>query len=97
MLYDEDVISIIKANIDLIGRNTHYFQHDVFHPGNIILTDDMNLMVIDLYRWDVEDPYEEFFKVIYLSANTSPYFAMGQIDGYFDHQVPLVFCKTLAV
>jgi aminoglycoside phosphotransferase (APT) family kinase protein len=40
---DEDVISFIKANIDLIGRNTHSFQHGDFHPGNLILTDDMNL------------------------------------------------------
>lgn len=96
MPYDEDVISFIKANIHLIGRNTHSFLHGDFHPGNLILTDDMNLGVIDFNRWDVEDPYEEFYKVTYFSANNSPYFAKGQIDGYFDHQVPLEFWKTLA-
>jgi aminoglycoside phosphotransferase (APT) family kinase protein len=94
---DEDVISFIKTNIDMIGRNTHSFQHGDFHPGNLILTDDMDLGVIDFNRWDVNDPYEEFYKVTYFSANISPYFAKGQIDGYFDHQVPLEFWKTLAV
>lgn len=97
MPLDEDVISFIKANIDLIGRNKHSFQHGDFHPGNLILTNDMNLGVIDFNRWDVEDPYEEFYKVTYFSANVSPYFAKGQIDGYFDHQVPLEFWQSLAV
>lgn len=97
MPLDEDVISFIKENIDSIGKNKPTFQHGDFHPGNLILTDDMNLGVIDFNRWDVEDPYEEFYKVSYFSANISPYFAKGQIDGYFDYQVPLEFWQTLAV
>ena len=95
--FDEDVITFIRTNIEMIGRNTPTFLHGDFHPGNLILTDDLNLGVIDFNRWDLEDPYEEFYKVTYLTAHISPDFVKGQIDGYFDYQVPLAFWQTLAV
>ena len=60
---DEDAISYVKNNIDLIWRKNPVYQHGDFHPGNLIYMPDGQIGVIDFNRWEVGDPYEEFYKL----------------------------------
>ena len=48
------------------------------------------------FRNDIGDPWEEFNRIVW-SAQVSPSFASGMIDGYFDHKVPDLFWKLLAI
>ncbi|PKK93457.1 MAG: aminoglycoside phosphotransferase [Tenericutes bacterium HGW-Tenericutes-6] len=94
---DEKVIAYIKDHIDLMGKQRSTFQHGDFHPGNLILTKDHEIGVIDFNRWDVSDPYEEFYKLECFSAAISHPFARGQLDAYFDDDIPYTFFETLKV
>jgi len=55
-----------------------------------------HLMIIDFQRNDFGDPWEEFNRIVW-SAQASPYFASGIVDGYFQNDVPLDFWKLLAL
>lgn len=94
---DEKVIDFIKAHIDWIGKEKSTFQHGDFHPGNLILTKDMAIGVIDFNRWDINDPYEEFYKLECFSSSISIPFSKGQLDAYFDEEIPDAFWKALSV
>ncbi|NCU33492.1 MAG: aminoglycoside phosphotransferase, partial [Candidatus Moranbacteria bacterium] len=94
---DQKVIEYIKKNIHRMGRQPSTFQHGDFHPGNLILTKDFTLGLIDFNRWDVLDPYEEFYKLECFSSAISIPFSKGQLDAYFDAQIPYDFWETLAV
>ena len=52
------------------------------------------LFVIDFDRPDAGDPWEEFNRIVW-SAQLSPAFARGTVDGYFDGAPPLAFWKLL--
>jgi len=94
---DSQVIDFIKKNIHLMGRQCSTFQHGDFHPGNLILTKNNTIGVIDFNRWDVLDPYEEFYKLESFSTSISIPFSRGQLDAYFNHNIPQEFWETLAV
>jgi aminoglycoside phosphotransferase (APT) family kinase protein len=94
---DQQVIDFIKKHIHLMGNQPSTFQHGDFHPGNLILTNDFRVGVIDFNRWDVLDPYEEFYKLECFSSAISIPFSKGQIDAYFNHHIPRDFWETLAV
>jgi aminoglycoside phosphotransferase (APT) family kinase protein len=94
---DELAIHFIKTNIHKIWRNNPVYQHGDFHPGNLILTPDMQLGVIDFNRWEVGDPYEEFYKLESFATEVSIPYCIGQIDAYFDDSIPSEFWETLAV
>lgn len=94
---DQTVIDFIKSNIHYIGNQEPTFQHGDFHPGNLILTKEGKVGVIDFNRWDIADPYEEFYKLECFSSAISVPFSKGQIDAYFNHKVPNDFWRTLAV
>lgn len=94
---DEKIISFVKENIHLLDHRKPTFQHGDFHPGNLILTKDHEIGVIDFNRWDVADPYEEFYKVSLLSSLVSIPFCIGQIEAYFNNDIPESFWKILSV
>jgi len=48
------------------------------------------------HGFDLGDPWEEFNRIVW-SAQVSPSFASGMIDGYFDDKVPDLFWKLLAI
>jgi len=52
------------------------------------------LIVIDFDRYDFGDPWEEFNRITF-SAKLSPYFATGQLRGYFDVEPPEEFFRLL--
>ena len=94
---DEKVISFVKENIHLLDKQKPTLQHGDFHPGNLILLDNKDIGVIDFNRWDFADPYEEFYKLGIFSSALSIPFCIGQIESYFDDDIPQSFWRVLAV
>lgn len=68
--------------------------HGDYHAGNIIEGVEGALWVIDWIYNLIGDPIEDFVR-IFVSADKSPEFAKGQIDGYFDRVIPLCFWHKL--
>lgn len=94
---DETAIQYVKDNIDKLWMEPPVYLHGDFHPGNLILTPQKTLGVIDFNRWEVGDPYEEFYKLESFGVEVSVPYCIGQIDAYFDDEVPQQFWETLAV
>ena len=94
---DEIAIDYVKNNIDLIWKENPVYQHGDFHPGNLIYMSDGQIGVIDFNRWEVGDPYEEFYKLESFGIEVSVPYSIGQIDAYFDGEIPRDFWGALAV
>ena len=94
---DEVAIEFVKNNIDLIWKENPVYQHGDFHPGNLIYMPDGQIGVIDFNRWEVGDPYEEFYKLESFGIEVSVPYSIGQIDAYFNDDIPENFWGTLAV
>lgn len=94
---DERVVQYVKENIGLIWRLSPVYQHGDFHPGNLVYRPDGSIGVIDFNRWKVGDPYEEFYKLQSFGREVSIPYCVGQLDAYFDGNVPEDFWRTLAV
>ncbi|MDT2782732.1 aminoglycoside phosphotransferase family protein [Vagococcus fluvialis] len=93
--HEDEVISYVKNRLETIKTQKIVKQHGDFHPGNLILTPQNNIVVIDFNRWDLGDPFEEFLKISLFTVETSPVFALGQIEGYFNNQIPDIFWEQL--
>ena len=94
---DETALRYVKDNIDQIWRKAPVYTHGDFHPGNLIYMADGSIGVIDFNRWEVGDPYEEFYKMESFGTEISIPYCIGQIDAYFDDDVPEDFWKANAV
>ncbi len=94
---DEAVIEFINQNMNKIRSRPPVYQHGDFHPGNLILTPKNKIGVIDFNRWEIGDPYEEFYKLESFGTDVSVPYCVGQIDAYFDDDVPDDFWDILAV
>lgn len=94
---DEVAIKFIKENIGGINPLSPVYQHGDFHVGNLILTKDKKVGVIDFNRWGCGDRYEEFYKIQSFCVEVSIPFAIGQVDGYFNNDPTEEFWSTLAV
>ena len=89
-------IDFLNANRELLKDRPQVFQHGDYHIGNFMIGEDRKIYVIDFDRFDFGDPWEEFNRIVW-SAQVSPSFASGIIDGYFDYKVPDLFWKLLAI
>lgn len=94
---DESIITYVEENIHLLNPYPAVYLHGDFHPGNMILTPDGKLGIIDFNRWKYGDQYEEFYKIQSFAKEISIPFSKGQIDGYFDYEPPEIFWKVLSV
>ncbi|PKK98061.1 MAG: aminoglycoside phosphotransferase [Tenericutes bacterium HGW-Tenericutes-2] len=94
---DEIALQYVKDNLHKIWKKLPVYQHGDFHPGNLILTKDKKLGVIDFNRWEIGDPYEEFYKLENFGTLISIPYSIGQIDAYFDDEVPNDFWEILSV
>ena len=94
---DETAIQYVKDNMDKLWTEPPVYMHGDFHPGNLIFIPQKELGVIDFNRWEVGDPYEEFYKLESFGVEISVPYCVGQIDAYFYDNVPLKFWETLAV
>lgn len=94
---DEIAINYVKKYIDRIWRQKPVYMHGDYHPGNLIYTHDGAIAVIDFNRWEVGDPYEEFYKLESFGVEISIPYCIGQIDAYFNNHIPEDFWITNAV
>ncbi len=94
---DEFAIKYVRNNISKILSCNPVYQHGDFHPSNLILIPTGEIGVIDFNRWDIGDPYEEFYKLQLFGTELSTQFCIGFIDGYFNSQIPNIFWEILAV
>lgn len=94
---DETAVQYVKDNIDKIWRKDPVYMHGDFHPGNLIYLENGSIGVIDFNRWEVGDPYEEFYKLQSFGRNISVPYCIGQIDAYFEDDIPGDFWEILAV
>ena len=94
--YDEDapLLDAVARLRPLIADRPQSFQHGDYHVGNMLLSPEGGVSVIDFNRADCGDPWEEFNRVVW-SAQASPSFARGQVDGYFDGAPPERFWSLL--
>ena len=91
----EDIISYIEANRHLLKGRPQSFQHGDYHIGNMMI-ENGRIVIIDFDRYDYGDPWEEFNRITWC-AQSSPLFASGMVDGYFDGKVPMEFWRLLAL
>lgn len=94
---DETAVQYVKGNICKIWSKRPVYMHGDFHPGNLIYMENGLLGVIDFNRWEVGDPYEEFYKLESFARELSIPYCIGQIDAYFDDNIPNDFWEVLAV
>ena len=92
---DDKIIDYIENNRYLFSGRLQCYQHGDYHVGNMIISPDNSLSIIDFNRHDFGDPWEEFNRIVW-SATVSPHFATGQINGYFGGRPPIEFFKLLA-
>ncbi|MBN2733802.1 MAG: aminoglycoside phosphotransferase family protein [Methanomicrobiaceae archaeon] len=85
------VFGFISANISSMRCERQSFQHDDYHPANLIVDGGRLCGIIDFNRHDWGDPVYDFVKTAYFSSAISIQFARGQIDGYSDGEVPVEF------
>ncbi len=84
----KEIERFIEAHFDLLKESMVCFQHDDFHPSNLIFQEHKIIGVIDFSRFDWGDPWEEFFKLPKYTCAISTHFAWGQVMGYFDGIIP---------
>jgi aminoglycoside phosphotransferase (APT) family kinase protein len=92
---DDKIIGYIENNRHLLSSRPQCYQHGDYHVGNMIISPDNALSIIDFNRPDFGDPWEEFNRIVW-SATVSSHFATGQLNGYFDGKPPIEFFKLLA-
>jgi len=91
----DEILAFIEENKHLLHDRSQCNIHGDFHLGNLIIQGE-ELFVIDWQTVDFEgvaDPWVDF-KSIGVEHTA---FAVGQIDGYFDSQVPEEFWRMLAL
>ena len=96
--YDNDLpfLCYLRENRHLLKDRQQSLQHGDYHIGNMMIDHNGKLVIIDFDREDYGDPWEEFNRIFW-SAQASPAFASGMVNGYFNDQIPLVFWKLLAL
>lgn len=91
----EIMMDYIDSNRNLLDSRPQVYLHGDYHMGNLIISPQNELSVIDWHTVDFDnigDPWYEFNRI----GMEYPYFAAGQIDGYFRDSIPGVFWRLLA-
>ena len=94
---DEKIINFIEKNKHCIKNRCNHFQHDDYHMGNIIVKNKKYAGVIDFGNFDWGDPIHDFVKVALFQREESVPFSIGQIEGYFDNQIPEDFWMLYSI
>ncbi len=92
----DKIISYINNNRYLLKNRQQSFQHGDYHVGNMIVSRNGEIGIIDFNRLDYGDPWEEFNRITWC-ADVSKLFASGRINGYFNGDVPDSFFKLMAL
>ena len=89
-------VHYLETHRHLLTARPQTFHHGDYHAGNMMLDTGGNRVIIDFNRADFGDPWEEFNRIVW-SAQLSPAFAAGTVDGYFEGNVPERFWQLLAL
>jgi len=89
-------LHFLAENRHLLAHRPQSYQHGDYHIGNMMVDKNGLLTIIDFYRDDFGDPWEEFNRIVWC-AQAAPAFAAGIVDGYFGGEVPMAFWKLMAV
>lgn len=92
---DDKIMNYIENHRHLLSARPQSFHHGDYHVGNMVISANQELSIIDFDRYDFGDPWEEFNRIVW-SAAISPHFATGQLNGYFGGKPPVDFFKLLA-
>ncbi|MEH6944348.1 aminoglycoside phosphotransferase family protein [Bacillus sp. JJ722] len=82
----EMIETYIKENEILMKERPNKFQHDDFHPSNILIHNKSFSGIIDFQRMDWGDPIHDLQKLGFFSKRISIEFTKGIIDGYHEKQ-----------
>lgn len=93
---ENNIITFIKNNISYLDGRHNTFQHGDYHVGNLIITPDRQIGVIDFNRSSFGDPWEEYDRYVFTWKTSIP-FAIGQIHGYFNNKVPDEFFRLMSL
>src|SRR5699024_6342024 len=74
----------IKANEILLHGRPNTFQHDDFHPTNLLIHNRQFAGIIDFGRMDWGDPVHDLHKLGFFSSRISVPFTKGIVDGYHE-------------
>lgn len=91
----EEILEYIEENRQLLKTRPLCRHHGDYHTGNLIVREG-KVWVIDWHKVDfdgVGDPWYEFNRL----DVKFPMFSKGQIDGYFQNQVPEEFWRLFAL
>ncbi|MRG86056.1 aminoglycoside phosphotransferase family protein [Salinibacillus xinjiangensis] len=80
----ETIISYIRENELLMKGRPNRFQHDDFHPSNLVIHNKRFSGIIDFQRMDWGDPIHDLQKLGFFSKQVSIEFTKGIIDGYHE-------------
>lgn len=89
------ILDYLEINKHLLINRPQTLHHGDFHLGNMVIDKNARLSVIDWDTADFEnigDPWYEFNRI----GVENPAFATGQIDGYFENNIPNMFWRLLA-
>ena len=92
---DHYILDYLAANRHLLKDRPQCYQHGDYHIGNMMI-ENGKIVIIDFDRYDFGDPWEEFNRIVWC-AQAAPAFASGNVDGYFDGDVPHIFWELLAL
>ena len=91
---DEAVIKYLEENIMLVHDRPQSLRHGDYHFGNMIVSRELSLTIIDWNSYGYGDPWEEFQQMAWYAA-VCPFFAIGQLHGYFNGDPPIEFFPIL--
>ncbi|MBO1005264.1 aminoglycoside phosphotransferase family protein [Pseudogracilibacillus auburnensis] len=74
--------SCIRENEMLMKGRPNTFQHDDFHPANLLIHRQKFAGIIDFQRMDWGDPIHDLHKLGFFSSRISVPFTRGIVDGY---------------
>ncbi|MCM3617484.1 aminoglycoside phosphotransferase family protein [Sutcliffiella horikoshii] len=77
-----NLINYIRSNEYLMKGRPNRFQHDDFHPCNLIMEGMEFTGFIDFQRMDWGDPLHDLQKLGFFGVKVSVPFSIGAIDGY---------------
>jgi len=83
-----EVEAYAAANAPLLDHASERFRHEDYHPGNLIVRGTRVVGVIDFCRCTWGDPVEDTYKLPLWACRVSIDYARGQVDGYYDEEVP---------
>ncbi|WP_417899916.1 aminoglycoside phosphotransferase family protein [Bacillus haimaensis] len=76
--------SYIRKNEHLMKERPNRFQHDDFHPSNLVIHNKAFAGIIDFQRMDWGDPIHDLQKLGFFSKRVSVPFTKGVVDGYHE-------------